>query len=100
MGLHGNFFRPVMKLRRKTRYGARVHKVYDTARTPYQRLLLSGGMTAVEYDALARTYRTLNHVRLMAKGDHALDALWTIADRRQEPDPSVTVSSEATYDAR
>ena len=72
MGLHGNFFRAVMKLRRKTRNGARVH------------------------DALARTYRTLNPVPLIAKSDHALDALWTIADRRQEPDPSVTLYFDAT----
>ena len=72
MGLHGNFFRPVMKLRRKAWHGVRVH------------------------DALTRTYRTLNPVPLIAKSDHALDALWTIADRRQEPDPSGTLSSDAT----
>ena len=32
--LYVNFFQPVMKLRHKTRNGAKVHKVYDTARTP------------------------------------------------------------------
>jgi len=35
--LYVNFFQPVMKLVSKTRHGARVHKSYDTARTPYQR---------------------------------------------------------------
>ena len=39
--LYVNFFQPVMKLRHKTRRGARVHKVYDVAGTPYQRLLES-----------------------------------------------------------
>ena len=34
-----NYFQPVMKLRSKTRNGARVYKVYDEARTPYQPLL-------------------------------------------------------------
>ena len=34
-----NFFQPVMKLAHKNRNGARVHKTYDQARTPYQRLL-------------------------------------------------------------
>jgi len=33
--LYVNFFQPVMKVVSKTRHGAKVHKVYDTARTPY-----------------------------------------------------------------
>ena len=40
--LYVNFFQPVMKLVSKTRHGAKVHKVYDMARTPYQRLLETG----------------------------------------------------------
>ena len=36
---YANFFQPTMKLVSKTRQGAKVHKVYDTAKTPYQRLL-------------------------------------------------------------
>lgn len=43
--LYMNFFQPVMKLVSKTRQGARVHKIYDTAQTPYQRLLKSGVLT-------------------------------------------------------
>ena len=43
--LYINFFQPVMKLVSKRRHGARVHKVYDTAKTPYQRLLESGVLT-------------------------------------------------------
>ena len=100
VGLYGNFFQPVMKLRGKTRHGARVHKVYDTATTPYQRLLQSGVLTGREQDALIRTYRTLDPVRLKAQLDRALETLWTLADRHQESDPPVTVSSEATYAAR
>ncbi|MBA7709642.1 hypothetical protein ES703_118564 [subsurface metagenome] len=37
--LYINFFQPVLKLVGKTRHGAKVYKVYGTARTPYQRLL-------------------------------------------------------------
>jgi hypothetical protein len=33
-----NFFQPVEKLVTKTRQGARSHRVYDRAQTPYQRL--------------------------------------------------------------
>jgi len=43
--LYINFFQPVLKLVGKTRHGAKVHKVYDKAQTPYQRLLRSGVLT-------------------------------------------------------
>ena len=46
--LYVNFFQPLMKLQDKTRHGAKVHKVYDTARTPYQRLLDAGVLTEAE----------------------------------------------------
>ncbi|MBI2170670.1 MAG: hypothetical protein HYU30_01390 [Chloroflexi bacterium] len=39
--LYMNFFQPVLQLQAKHRTGARVQKTYDTARTPYQRLLES-----------------------------------------------------------
>ena len=51
--LYVNFFQPVMKLMSKTRQGARVHKVYDTARTPYQRLLKSSVLTEAKQQELA-----------------------------------------------
>jgi hypothetical protein len=40
--LYINYFQPVLKLVDRTRNGARVRKVHDTAQTPYQRLLASG----------------------------------------------------------
>lgn len=95
-----NFFQPVMKLQHKSRHGARVHKVYDRARTPYQRLLERDVLSTEQLEALARRYRTLNPVRLKAQLDAALDALWATADRHQGHEPSVTVPSEATYAAR
>src|SRR5271157_1872719 len=36
--LYINFFQPTMKLMNKTRHGAKVHKVYEAAQTPYRRL--------------------------------------------------------------
>jgi hypothetical protein len=40
--LHVNFFQPVEKLVTKHRDGARVHRVFDRAQTPYQRLCAAG----------------------------------------------------------
>ncbi len=36
---HANFFQPALKLQRKERDGATVRRHYDTAQTPYQRVL-------------------------------------------------------------
>ncbi len=95
-----NFFQPVMKLQHKSRNGAKVHKVHDTARTPYQRLTERDVLTAEQRQALDRTYRSINPARLKARLDAALEALWDTADRRQEHEPSVTPTLEATYAAR
>ena len=51
-----NFFQPVMKLVAKSRQGAKVRKAYDTARTPYQRLLESGMLSEAKQHELAATY--------------------------------------------
>ena len=85
-----NFFQPVMKLRHKSWNGAKVHKVYDTARTPYERLLEWDGLTDEQRQALDRTYRAINPVRLRARLDVALEALWDTADRRHNHEASVT----------
>ena len=91
-----NFFQPVMGLQHKSRNGAKVRKVYDSARTPYQRLLEWDVLTAGERQALDRTYRSINPVRLKARLDDALEALWDTADRRRDHEPSVTVTFDAT----
>ena len=98
--LHVNFFQPTMKLQHKTRHGAKVHKVYDTAKTPYQRLLERGVLNHDQRDVLARQYHRLNPVRLLAQIDQALEHLWSLADRSAHNEYSVTLLSEATTAAR
>ena len=41
-----NHWQPVLKLIGTTREGAKVRKQYDTAQTPYRRVLASGGLSA------------------------------------------------------
>jgi hypothetical protein len=62
--LYTNFFQPVMKLKEKTRIGSRVTKKYDTAKTPYQRLIESHYIQKKTKDALKRQYETLNPAEL------------------------------------
>jgi len=79
--LYVNFFQPVMKLVSKTRHGAKVHKVYDTARTPYQRLLEAGVLTEAKRQELAAIYHGLNPVALLKRINENLEHLWNLAER-------------------
>jgi len=91
-----NFFQPVMQLQNKTRHGGKVHKVYDTARTPYRRLLASGVLAQEQRDAMAAQYLRLNPVRLLKQINHALEQLWAMATTTSGHEPSVTSPFEAT----
>ena len=79
--LYTNFFQPTMKLMSKTRHGAKVNKVYDTARTPYQRLLESGVLTEAEQQELAAIYHNLNPIYLLKQINENLESLWGLAAR-------------------
>ena len=73
-----------------------MHKVYDQARTPYQRVLEQGVLTLPQQEALAQQYQKLNPVRLLGQIDEALQRLWSLADNPVSNQWSVTLSSEAT----
>lgn len=98
--LYVNFFQPVMQLKGKSRNGAKVHKVYDVARTPYQRVLESGVLSRARQAELQQFYRRLNPVQLKTQIAQALQALWDMADTNTHNGPSVTISSEATIALR
>ena len=88
--LYVNFFQPVLKLVGKSRHGAKVHKVYDTAQTPYQRLLRSEVLTEEKKRELAAIYAALNPVMLLKQIRQEVEHLCTLA----EPSPrSTPVSS-------
>ena len=80
--LYANFFQPVLKLKAKARNGAKVHKVYDTAQTPYQRLLKSGVLTEQKKRELAAVYQSLNPVMLLKQIKQEVEHLWTLAERQ------------------
>ena len=81
--LHVNFFQPVQKLVTKQRDGARVHRVYDRAQTPYQRLCASGVLPPRVREDLEALYQRLHPLQLRRELEAALDRLWTLA----APDP-------------
>lgn len=75
--LQSNFFSPSQKLISKTRHGAKVTKRYDTAQTPYQRVLASESVPKKTKTALARQFRDMNPAQLrrdqLDLQDHLLD---------------------------
>ena len=75
--LFKNFFQPVMKLKRKERIDGRLRRVYEQAKTPYQRLLESGQLSTAQEDALKRLYARLDPVQIKKEMDDKLDALYT-----------------------
>jgi hypothetical protein len=80
--LQYNFFQPTMKLVSKTRHGAKVHKTYELAQTPYRRLLNSDLLTEAKKVELAAIYVGLNPLRLLKQIDTNLQQLWRLADRQ------------------
>lgn len=74
-----NFFSPQMKLKEKTRDGARVSKPYDEAKTPYQRLLAAAVLPEQDEERLAALYLSLNPVELQRKIGRIQKRLRTLA---------------------
>jgi hypothetical protein len=79
--LYVNFFQPTMKLVSKARHGAKVYKVYDTAQTPYQRLLDSSILSEQSRGQLAAIYYGLNPVLLLEQINGNLEKLWRMSVR-------------------
>ncbi len=78
-----NFLRPVRKLVRKERCGARVRKVYDTPKTPYQRLVESGVLSEAAQTQLQEQFLAINPAQLQRGVELALRAVWSCSERAE-----------------
>jgi hypothetical protein len=77
-----NFLHPVRKLTEKVRLGARVTRRYDTAQTPYRRLLASGVLSEAATHELADRSAALDPLRLKLELESAQR---TLAARAVQP---------------
>jgi hypothetical protein len=95
--LHVNFFQPVQQLVSKTRDGARVRRLYDRARTPYQRLCATDALTPAKCQELETLYQSLNPLQLRRQIEAELERLWALAapdpHRSQGPEPRETMET-------
>ena len=79
--LYVNFFQPSMRLVSKSRLGAKTKRIYDTARTPYDRVLEAKEVSPASKARLRRQYRSLDPVQLLNAIGHLQDELWPLGYR-------------------
>ena len=77
--LYVNCFQPSMKLQSKQRDGKKVRCVYDPAKTPLQRLLLSGVLPAQKQQELIEVAQALDPIRLFQQGEGLQQAVFHYA---------------------
>jgi len=82
--LFTNYFQPSMKLVEKTRRGSKVRKKYDTAKTPYQRVLDSNTLSKEAVENLKKTYEMLNPVKLGRQISCFQDRIDALAEAKRE----------------
>lgn len=70
-----NFFQPVRKLIAKEREGSKVRKVYDVAKTPFQRVLSAPDVREEAKEKVREVYRTLNPLELRRRIERNLEEL-------------------------
>jgi hypothetical protein len=80
--LHSNFFLPQSKLISKERIGAKIHKRYDTPKTPFRRLLDSDMIPSEQKLALTNTFNSLNPKALLIEMQGLIDKLKEHSQKR------------------
>lgn len=76
--LYANFFQPVLKLVSKEHVDKKLIKRYDTAATPYQRVLAAKDIPFKTKARLTNLYVQLNPVQLRTTIDEKVAKLWKI----------------------
>ena len=77
--LYVNCFQPSMKLLSKERDGKKMRYVYDPAKTPLQRLLLSGILPAQKQQELTEVAQALDPIRLFQQLEQLQQAVFRCA---------------------
>lgn len=97
--LYINFFQPCLKLTSKWRDGARVHKRYDKAKTPYQRILISPTVTEDAKERLRKIFPALDPILLLQEMERLQLDLWKTAvgqEQLQQVEDERDKSSQVT----
>jgi hypothetical protein len=83
--LYVNFFQPVMKYVSKKRVGSRLIKRYDTAMTPYHRVLAAAESSPQKQQELQQLNLDLNPAALLRHIHKLQDVLWSLPVGKIQP---------------
>jgi len=83
--LYKNFFQTTIKLKEKTRVKGKIHRRYDTPKTPYQRALESPEVSEEQKTELRATYASLNPAALKRQIDRKCALLYRLYQDRHQP---------------
>ncbi len=86
VSLSVNFFRPSLKLKEKTRRGAKVTRRHDEGATPYQRLIAAGVLNNDDKDDLQEMFLSLNPADIANQIHEASQRLYKTAMVRNTND--------------
>jgi hypothetical protein len=78
-----NHWQPVLKLVGKEREGAKVRKRYDTAQSPYRRLLASAILVPAAQEHLEQEHAAQGPTAVWQEVEAARAALWRLPSRRE-----------------
>jgi len=82
--LYKNFFQPTIKLISKERIGGKIHRKYDTPKTPYQRVMESKEVSKETKQKLKEIYQSLNPAKLKREIERKLDLLYKAYKEKQK----------------
>lgn len=77
-----NFFMPSVKLIKKIRIGSRVKRVYDKAKTPFQRVLECKEADSKKVEELEKIFNALDPFELSKVLDQKLERIYKMASQR------------------
>lgn len=82
-----NLFQPVLHMVRKDVVEGKLHRKWDRAQTPYQRLLISGVLSSEQEARLATLYARTNPRQLRKAIYQAVERLWECPESNNTTEP-------------
>lgn len=98
--LYTNFFQPSLKLASKDRNGGRVHRNYEQARTPYERILQSQEVSEPVKRTLTEQFKALDPVALLAQIEILQNEFWLTAVAPGRQAPQIIIQPDAPEETK
>jgi len=95
-----NLYLPSVKLLKKVRVGSKLLRVYDGAKTPFERVVASKQGDTAQLTILKELQRSLDPFQLAKVIDRKLERIYRLANRRLSPKAQEKLESSQTQSGR